>query len=283
MVSSEQTPCCCPAVTEVPRGLGNSGVTLGGWHGGPHPPCGLSCAPQWGPAQSWGTAQVWSQESCQPHSGPVCVPSRGCSAVLALPAGLQQLHPRISQAQARAGGTHSMESWRWGGTEAAKHFQGQKSSKRIPKCWEVSPADLSLQQCWEFMNPKTSWGEEISDLYCRDKWAPSASPLLPGANGLLRLQVATCAKVTWWLWKGGDEAFPTEGWAWSGFPSLVPPGSVGEEPSTHRAHTRSQGMGKCPAAFQDDPVLMQEVGIFSQGTGTPWSSHQSCPQHWDFG
>lgn len=76
-------------------------------------------------------------------------------------------------------------------------------------------------------------GAEMSDLYCRDKRVTSASPLLRGANGLPRLQVATCPKVTRWLWKEGDEAFPTGGWSWSGFPSLLPPGSVGEEPSTH--------------------------------------------------
>lgn len=139
----------------------------------------------------------------------------------------------------------------------------------------VSPADPSLQQCWEFMNPKTSWGEEISDLYCRDKWVPSASP---GANGLPRLQVATCPKVTWWLWKEGEKAFPTDGWAWSGFPSLA----VWERSHPHPELTPGIREWQMPAAFQDDPCSRAGGGHFSQGTGISWSSHQTCSQHWDF-
>lgn len=131
---------------QCPRGLGDSGVTVSGWDGGsPAAPEG-SAVPCSGtepkPAKSWGTGDSQSLESgkLQPHSGPVSVPSRGCSAVLALPArplqgsGLHQLHPGVCGGQARAGGTDSTESWRWGGAEAAKHFQGQKyRQKMLPR------------------------------------------------------------------------------------------------------------------------------------------------------
>lgn len=125
---------------QCPRGLGDSGVTVGGWDGGsPAAPEG-SAVPCSGtepkPAKSWGTGDSQSLESgkLQPRSGPVSVPSRGCSAVLALPArplqgsGLHQLHPGVWGARQ---GLVAPTAQRWGGTEAAKHFQGQKYRQKV--------------------------------------------------------------------------------------------------------------------------------------------------------
>lgn len=126
------------------------------------------------PAQGWGTGvgtvKVWSQESCQPHSGAIPVPSRGCSAVLALPAQLCRLRapsaPSQEQrgqcchnrAQARAGGT---DRARGGGDPRQQNTSRDKNpGKRCCQVLGVSLADPSLQQCWEFMNPQTSRGRK---------------------------------------------------------------------------------------------------------------------------
>lgn len=231
--------------------LGTAGSPWVGGTGGPQQLLRAQLCPAVGQSQNQpkaggqGTAKVWSQESSSPAPDPF----------LSHPEAAQQCWPFLP-VHCRAQGSISStpgsggpgKGWwhrqhRGGGELRQQNTSRDKSTgKRCCQGPGVSPADLSLQHRWEFMNPKTSRGSEMSDLYCTDKWVTSAHPLLRGANGLPRLQVATCPKVTWWLWKEGDEAFPTEGWTWSGFPSLVPPGSVGEEPSTHRAHTRNQGM-----------------------------------------
>lgn len=86
----------------------------------------------------------------------------------------------------------------------------------------------------------------------------NASPLLPGANGLPTLQVATCPKGSWWLCREGDEDFPTQG---CGFPRLVPAG-LWERSHPHTELTpgiREQEKAQQPS--KRIPALMQEVGI----------------------
>lgn len=258
--------------------LRTAGSPWVGGRGGPHQPLWAQLCPAVGPCPELG-------DSCgdrQPKSGVRKAASPTLDPFLSHAEAAQQCWPFLpilcrlrapaapktpsqdqSRAQARAGGTQSVESWR--GTEAPKHSQGQKSRQKDPQVLGVSPADLSLQQRWEFMNPKPSRGVESQLFIAETNGARVPALCSQGQMGSPHCRWPLVQKGTGWLCKEGDEAFPTESWVCSGFPSLVPAGRVGEEPSTHPAHTRDQGTGKGPAAFQEDPCCHAGGGDFAQG------------------
>lgn len=60
-------------------------------------------------------------------------------------------------------------------------------------------------------------------------------------------------------------------------------GSVGEEPSTPRAHARNQGMANAQQLSKMTPVLMQEVGIFPRALGYLGAHTRPAPSTGIFG